>query len=996
MADTLQTIHEIDNIDIARTIECDSSELTKHIHVNKNDLTIISQNIRSIYRNFDDFILTLSDFNFETDIIILTECRLNASKQIPQLTNYHSYVTTCQLNQNDGVTVYIKNTLKPKVKEIKLSQASCIQLDLLSNIVLCVYRSPSNSNADCFINTLNAHIETLHTQKNIIIAGDININIKPKTTEQSYEHRNRINYLHMLSIHGILPGHILPTRERNCLDHFMLKINKRRLSPFIAILHTTTTDHFTTFLSLTKIKNFQTSKKTYKTIDFEGALRYLQEKNLAELLFCDDPCVVTECLIRNLMESINENSILKVIPNSKRIIKPWITSGILRCIKNRNKLQKKLRNDPYNEILKITYTRYRNYCNNVIKKIKRNYERDLIINSVKNNKLLWKNIKNITFTNKSKYQSSDLLHLHTTPSLSVNYVNNFFANIGKSLAQQIQPRKTSEPYANFHNSSTQVSSFVLLDTDPDEVDRVLMNLRSDSAPGWDNISTKYLKFARKEVVLIIAHLANLCFRKGVFPAQLKLSIITPVHKGGDGDDVNNYRPISVLPVISKILEKLINIRLLSFLNRYNILSPNQFGFRQGKSTEDAVLALSSLVTKHLDLGRKCLTVFLDLKKAFDTVSVPILVSKLEKIGIRGIPLILLKDYLSDRKQRVKIEQYTSDDMDITYGVPQGSVLGPTLFLVYINDLCNLNVENAKVFSYADDTAVFFSGDSWGNLKISVEKGMALMGHWLGDNVLTLNTVKTNYICFSLNSRSQPEEDFSIRIHTCDDIYNKTCNCQSIQKVGSVRYLGVLMDYRLSWHAHLEQVTGRVRKLIWLFRVLRRIVPRKISYDDQCSSKNLLNGIYVSLVQSVLVYCIPVWGGASKTKFIELERAQRALIKVMYFKKMDYSTENIYILSNILSVRKLYILQIVLKMHKALPYDRKIENKRRMDYVVQVPTTKTTFAAMQYNRRSSYLYNKINKELNIFNKNYHECKNRLYKWLKLLNYEETENVLRSIQ
>lgn len=225
MDDTLHTLKEIDNIEIARAIECDSAELANHIHINRNDLTIISQNIRSIYCNFDDFVLTLSNFKFDTDIIILTECRLNASKPIPQLNNYRSYVTTYQLNQNDGVAVYVKNTLKAKVQEINLAQASCLQLNVLNSVILCVYRSPSNINADRFINSLSAHLENLNTQDTIVIAGDLNINIKPKETEHSYEQKNRTNYLDMLSVHGILPGHILPTRYKNCLDHFMLKVN---------------------------------------------------------------------------------------------------------------------------------------------------------------------------------------------------------------------------------------------------------------------------------------------------------------------------------------------------------------------------------------------------------------------------------------------------------------------------------------------------------------------------------------------------------------------------------------------------------------------------------------------------------------------------------------------------------------------------------------------------------------------------------------------------
>jgi exonuclease III len=438
MGDSIQTLKELDNIELARTIECDCTELNNHVKIQKNDLTIISQNIRSIYCNFNDFLLNLSSFEFETDIIILTECRLSNNKLIPKLNNYISYFTKCQLNQNDGVVLYVKSSLKHKAIEVKLAQASCLQLDVLNNFIICIYRSPSNTNAESFIDSFNMHLENLTSQKSIIIAGDININIRQKEIEQSYEHNNRTSYLNMLSLHGILTGHTLPTREDNCLDHFMLRIDKTKFSAFIAILNTTTTDHFTTFLTLSKQNKNIAQNKTKITIDYDGALMHLENKSLAELLYSDDPIEIIERLLTILNNALTDNSYIKSIPNSKRILKPWVTQGMLRCIKNRNALQKKFRADKQNELLKTTYTRYRNFCNNLLKKLKRKYDRDLLSKSIKNSKLLWQNIKNITFSNKSHSQNIELINIKATPTDSAEFVNNFFVNIGKQLAEEIQ------------------------------------------------------------------------------------------------------------------------------------------------------------------------------------------------------------------------------------------------------------------------------------------------------------------------------------------------------------------------------------------------------------------------------------------------------------------------------------------------------------------------------------------------------------------------------
>jgi hypothetical protein len=236
------------------------------------------------------------------------------------------------------------------------------------------------------------------------------------------------------------------------------------------------------------------------------------------------------------------------------------------------------------------------------------------------------------------------------------------------------------------------------------------------------------------MVPLITYLANLCFKHGVFPNYLKQAIVTPVFKSGNRSIASDYRPISVLPAISKILEKLINTRLINYLNKFQILSDNQYGFRQGISTEDAVSALSSLIIENVDNNKKCITVFLDLKKAFDTVSVPILINTLACIGIRDIPLSLLSSYLHNRSQKVKIGKYLSDECDVNYGVPQGSVLGPTLFLIYINQLCKMCIAGGSIFTYADDTAIVFSGNDWDDVRKTAEVGLAKVARWLQANL----------------------------------------------------------------------------------------------------------------------------------------------------------------------------------------------------------------------------------------------------------------------
>lgn len=614
-------LKDLDSTEVAFSVQCNPGDIKKCIPTSNTNLKIVAQNIRSIYCNFDDFILTLTEMDLEIDILILTECWLNPNKPIPQLNAYNTQASSYNQNQNDGVVVYTKNNLKAKIEEIKIEHATCLQLKMNNTVILGIYRSPSNLNAAYFINSLNSHLGTLQSYKNIIIVGDININLNPRPQEPIQENLNRQHYLNMLSIHGILPGHVMPTREARCIDHIMLKIEHQKTIAYTAIINTSITDHLTTILALTNEITYTIVAKKYITINYEDAVKKLSEKNLELLLLSNDPNHVIHELTIKINQSLEESKTIKTTPRSKRNIKPWITTGVLRCIRNRNKLQLESRLEPHNEVLKITYKRYRNFCNGLIKKLKRKYEREQIENSAKDSKALWKTIKKITHYKTNKTTNTDLLNIKTSQAESINYVNDYFANIGRKLAEDVLKDKPGNGFIE-DPPDRAASSFVLFDTDAKEVREVVMGLRSDSAPGWDGIPTKFLKLAVTDVAPVVSHLANLCFNTGIFPALLKQSIVTPVYKSGERVDANNYRPISVISAISKVVEKLINKRLISYLNKFNILSENQFGFRQNRSTEDAILTLTDLITNKLDSGKKCMAVFLDLKKAFDTVSLP--------------------------------------------------------------------------------------------------------------------------------------------------------------------------------------------------------------------------------------------------------------------------------------------------------------------------------------------------------------------------------------
>ena len=565
--------------------------------------------------------------------------------------------------------------------------------------------------------------------------------------------------------------------------------------------------------------------------------------------------------------------------------------------------------------------------------------------------------------------------------MSANKINNFFVNVGKTLAEQIQKHCVQPAFPKYNYCSQK--SFAMLDTDENEISRIISGLKDDCAVGWDNISNKILKRFKHIFVPLLTHIFRICLSKGVFPRCLKKAVVIPIYKSGSRELVNNYRPISLLPVMSKVLEKIINNRLVSYLEKNNVLSPAQFGFRTKLSTADAVHSLTDFVSKELDKGNQVLGVFLDLAKAFDTVSVSALLNKLESIGIRGTPLMLLADYLGDRYQCVKIDNVTSDEQKSTgFGVPQGSILGPTLFLVYINDLCNLNIVHGKIVSYADDTALIFTAKTSSEVYENAQLGFNTVTNWLQSNLLTLNTDKTKYIHFSMRKPQHNTTNFQLCAHQCVNSSVNMCHCPLILKTNNIKYLGVIIDDTLNFRHHIETLVKRVRKLIYVFKKIRSFADSK-----------LIIQVYLALCQSIIQYCISSWGGASKTILLPLERAQRAILKVAYFHPFFFPTDQLYKSCNVLTVRQIFILHIILKQHTMLSYNAASTNKRRNDIVCNSNTTsKNVFVERFFSFLGPFLYNKLNRKLSIYSLNYFNCRKTTITFLRTLAYAQTEDLL----
>lgn len=975
-------IENIDSIAVSDSFTCDTLQASKLV-MDFSSLKVITQNVRSISANFQSFDLFLSRLNIDLDFIILTECWLQNEPLIPSIHGFSCFTSSHPANQNDGVIVYCNTSLTGiSVTEPNVAEASCLQIQINTDtVILAIYRPCAFKNPTTFIQSLHAVIVTLRNYRNILVIGDININILDIDDQGLDTHSE--NYLNSMAFNGLLPAHTLPTRGPACLDHAFLRTVHRAKT---IVVNSLVTDHDAVLVSIgTKLD--KPPPQIINKINYKLLTITMEKIDFTSVHNSSDPNVATDLLIKILQSAIAANTVSFVPSRRKKTLKPWITQGLLRSIRNRDQMHKRLKLNPNNEILKTTFKRYRNFCNSLIKKVKSNYDRELLRSAGNNNKKLWTAIRDVTNMSKNRSNAHDLLRCKPTAEQSLNHVNSFFANVGKSLAEQILKETPDvEPHpkspALNHTSSIRSSftSFALLKTNMDEVHSIIDSLKSECAVGWDNISSAFVKRYKNILVPVITHICNLSLEAGIFPSAFKKALLHPIHKSGPKNCPNNYRPISILPTFSKILERILNNRLINYLESSSLLSPGQYGFRAKRSAADAVHELTDHIVKTLDNGDKCLSVFLDLAKAFDTVSIPILIDKLQRLGVRGEQLTLFHSYLTDRSQRLVINGVESSDVPVECGVPQGSILGPTLFLVYINELSSLVIPNCKIISYADDTALIFNANSFPEVYRRAQSGLDTVLSWLRANQLSINVDKTQYMPMSkIRIPSVALRDLHLVAHT--HAYDTVgCSCPHLNLASSVKYLGVIVDTRLTFQPHINSTACRLRKLMHIFRKLRQV-----------ADPFLIKNTYRALCESVLSYCIGSWGGASKSVLITLERAQRAVLKVCTFKPIMFPTYDLYQYCEVLTVRQLFIIQSILKQHSYI--DTSIKSRSR-HLVVPTSHCKSSFAHRFFYFLGPHLYKKLHKKCNIIHLTRFKCKKVLFCFLNTLNYDETEDLLRT--
>ena len=416
-------------------------------------------------------------------------------------------------------------------------------------------------------------------------------------------------------------------------------------------------------------------------------------------------------------------------------LNPWITPELQKLIRLRDRLFSRKKREPNNVLVLETYNGVRNRVSREIGKSKKQHYKSYFEKHSSNIRKTWEGIRRIVNVKKPADFSISQLNVRgrvvDDPVSIANNFNNYFASVGPDTEKSVPKVPNMSPTMFLKNRNQ--FNLIIAHISEQEILDIIKSLANKSS-GPASIPLRLLTIVADLIVVPLCRIINLSFNCGVFPDVLKVAKVIPLHKGGSTQEVNNFRPISLLSIFDKIIEKLMHKRLYHFLETHNILYEKQFGFRKKNSTAHSLIEITEKIKESIDKGLYGCGIFIDLKKAFDTVNHNILLTKLEHYGVRGSVLKWFESYLTNRKQFVFYNGVSSDIASISCGVPQGSVLGPLLFLIYVNDLPNVS-DKLMFFLFADDTNIYYESDNLLELEKTVNKELKLLSLWLNLNRL---------------------------------------------------------------------------------------------------------------------------------------------------------------------------------------------------------------------------------------------------------------------
>lgn len=698
----------------------------------------------------------------------------------------------------------------------------------------------------------------------------------------------------------------MPNVSSTLIDHIYSSFSDN--VRFVDVPKIGLSDHYPVFFSRKvtthepKASHYTIQYRSFKRFDETEFISDLQSVPWDIIKVFDDVNDALNAWYSLFLEVIDKHVPLKMHRVKHKNQPNWLSPEIIDSIKIRDRF-KAIGN-------KEQYKLWRNKVVNMIKKSKKvNYER-LVENSKIQPTTIWKIFKELGASkNKSskenKVQSIKIgsKEIHD-PEEIANSFNDFFINIAENIKEPT-PHSNHEKLQEYCDAKlTENASFNLPLLENGKVLKFLKGLDVSKSTGTDNIGPRLLKIAAPCIADSLTYLCNLSIISSTFPEKWKEAKVKPLHKSGPSNDLNNFRPISILPVLSKLIEKHAHDSLLSYTEANNLLHGTQSGFRPNHSCETALVHMLDKWLTAIDRGDLVGVIFVDFRKAFDLVDHDILLKKLEVYRISKTSLSWFDSYLKSRKQKVSFNNTVSSQINIKYGVPQGSILGPLLFLLFINDL----PLHTNVFTdlYADDTTLYETNSSKKEIEVQLQKALSDLAQWCKLNGMVINMDKTKAMLVTTRQkRSRIDEELKISL-----------NEMPLSLVSNDKVLGIQVDNNLTWSEHISKVSKKMSTNVWLLSKIKSY----LSVEHR-----LL--FYKSYIQPHLDYANIVWGNTTKTNLLQIERLQRRACRVI----LNYNLENVHQAMNDL---KIMTFQERVFIRKA-KFMFKVSNKITPDYISNI-------------------------------------------------------------
>ena len=862
------------------------------ISLNKKDrnsslVSLFHTNIQSLMHNSEDLELLLNSIEKPKFHLVALSETWNPSHKAntfrPGILNgYHPYQGTQGNSLKSGCGFYIRSDLNfINRKDLNISihdehnefQSNWVEIinNKGKNILAAVfYRHPRKNSDNTFIKHLQEILNKIKIEnKLILISGDFNYNLLNSNKCHLTNEFIETMYSNYFQPCIIEPTRIVPGQKPSLIDNiFVNTIGKTIVSGNI---YNKISDHMPNFVIINEQNAEKANhKKVFRNMANFNADDFNNDVSKIHLSLSDDINTVFDNFQEQYIKILDNHAPWKTMSKKdcKWSLKPWFTKGLRKSIKIKDlyygKFMRTKKSDWYD-----LYKKYRKMIKRLTFLSKQSYYKSYFENNKNNSRKTWDGIRNIINQSHKKQNNNIFLNYKGKTIFDQKSVANTFNQHYSTIADKLLSKleKPTCEYQDFLKNPNK-NELYLNEIEPDEIRKMINDLDTKKSADIYGISPTFLKASSNSLSMLLSPIFNLSLFTGKFPDSLKVAKVIPVFKSGSKLDPINYRPISLLPLFSKLLEKIMHARLYKYLEEENIIYQQQYGFQKNKSTEHAILSIQSKIVQSLEKKETPCCVFLDFAKAFDTVNHDILLHKLEYYGVRGTSLDWFKSYLDNRKQCVHCNE-TSDLLPITCGVPQGSILGPILFLIYINDIPNSSdLINFQLF--ADDTCLFYSHKNLNILEKTFNEELIRINDWLLANKLSLNVDKSNTILFRPKNQREGQ------------LISLTLNGEAIKERISAKYLGIFFDNKLLWNHQIEHISKKLIKSNALLAKLRHFVGHKT-----------LTNLYNSLIQPHIDYGSLIWGTAAQTNLSKLESLQNKALRIMCFKNSRESATPLY-------------------------------------------------------------------------------------------------------